>query len=263
MMKMRNVMTGMALSGALLASASVAKANAYMELISGSTTVQVEPGGAIVASGPYTDNFSAQMGHGVIFVGAIGSWSVNIASGAQSGSLANPQHSLNITLTDNINGSSTQTHGLELIYSSDSYDLGTMSNPGHYDFGASDGGGNSLTATVSGYYNYGALFTGGSLPTYESHSHLMGSWTLPKTFAQSDQNLNMPIYGDDSITEVMLFGANTASITPQKVTMNVAASFTPYVPPGVVPDGGMTASMVGAALLGLVGLRSKFGAKRA
>jgi hypothetical protein len=280
MMNTKNLMTGVVLTGALLVSASVAKANAYMELISGATTVQVEPGGVLVHSGPFSVNFYSQVGNGAVFVGTVGSWSVDIASGAQSGNLGNPQHSLNVTLTDNINGGTTQTHGLELIYSSGDYNLGTMANPGHYDWGASDSGGNSLTSTMTGYYNRTGIFTGGSLAGYESHSVSLepsspvstppgapldpaGPWVLPATFAANYQNVNVPIYGNDAITEIMLFGGTTGTIKSQKVTLNVSESFTPYVPPGVVPDGGMTATMVGAALLGLVGLRSKFGGKRA
>src|SRR5580693_720235 len=99
MMKTKILVTGMALSGALFVSAPVAKANAYMELISGGTKVQIEPGGAIVANGSYTDDFSSQLGNGALFVGAIGSWTVDIASGGESGGF-------NITLTDNINGNS-------------------------------------------------------------------------------------------------------------------------------------------------------------
>jgi hypothetical protein len=58
-----------------------------------------------------------------------------------------------------------------------------------------------------------------------------------------------------------LFGGTTGTITPQQATMNATASFTTYVPPPVT-DGGLTAGMAGAALLCVMGLRSKFGVKR-
>jgi hypothetical protein len=241
MMKTNKFITGMALAGALLASASVAKADAYMELISGSTTVQIKSGGTIVATGPYTDNYSSQAGDGALFVGTVGTWSVDIASGGESGGF-------NVTLTDNINGSTTQTNGLEVIFSSGSYALN-----GKYNFGASDSGGNSLTAAVSGYYSTNLYQGVGSLGTS------LGSWVLPKSLAASDQNSNIPINSAEYITEEMLFGGTTGTITSQKVTINATASFTPVA---AVPDGGMTASMIGCALLGLVGLRSKFGCKR-
>jgi hypothetical protein len=254
-MNIRTLITGMALTGALLASASVAKANAYMELISGSTTVQIEPGGAIHHSGPYTDQFSSQVGDGALFIGVIGSWGVDIASGGESGGF-------NVTLTDNINGNITQTHGLEVIFSSGGYALS-----GGYNFGGSDAGGNSLATTIGGFYS-SSLYTGsGSLgtsmepSTFVSATDPKGPWILPKTLAASYQNTDIQISGTKYITETMLFGGTTGTIPSQKVTMNATASFTPYRPV-VVPDGGTTATMVGSALLGLVGLRSKFGAKR-
>lgn len=248
----------MALTGALLMGASVAKGNAYMELISGATTVEIEPGGGIVASGPYTDAFSSQTGNGALFVGAIGSWAVDIASGGQAGGF-------NITLTDNINGSVTQTHGLEVIYSSGSYDLA-----GHYNYGASDSGGNSLTAEVGGYYS-STLYQGSgplgtslepSGPGPFTASDPAGTWVLPQTFAASYQNVDIPISDSEYITELMLFGGTTGTIPAQTVSMNVTASFTPYHSPNLVSDGGMTAAMAGCTLLGLVGMRSKFGDRR-
>jgi hypothetical protein len=250
LIKMRSLITKLALAAALLLRGSVAQAHAYLELISGSTTVQVEPGGAIVGSGPFIDDFSDQIGNGAILMGTIGSWSVNIATGAQSGLNTAPT----IALTDNINGTTTQTHGLEVIYSSGGYALS-----GNYSFGASDTGGNSLTATVSGYYS-SKEFLGGSLSSYEGGSTLMGSWGLPETIAASDQNKHVPINGTQYLTEVMLFGGTTGTITPQEATMNVAALFSP-APVSPVPDCGITAFMLGSALLGLAGLRSKFGAK--
>jgi hypothetical protein len=264
-MKTKSLVTGMALTGALLASASVAKANAFMELISGSSVVKINPG---MPDNIYGGNYEGQTGDGAIFVGTIGTWSVDIASGGESGAF-------NVTLSDNINSSTTQTHGLEVIFSSGAYNLGTLADPGHYNYGASDSGGNSLTATVTGYYNTSAMYTGtGSLHSYENSSVSLepsstvsptdpaGPWVLQKTYAQSYQNVDIPIYGNDYITEVMLFGGTTGTIPAQKVTMNAVASFTPYVTPSQVPDGGATATMAGCTLLGLVGLKSKFGSKR-
>jgi hypothetical protein len=237
MMETKRLVMELALTGALMVSASVAKANAYMELISGETTIQVTGPLGIV-----NGNIQGVTGNGAVFIGTIGSWSLDIASGGESGTY-------NVTLIDNINGGGMQTDGLEVIFSSGAFPLS-----GAYNFGASDSGGNSLPATVSGYYS-SSLYTGsGSLGTS------LGSWTLPKTFIQSDVNTNIALSGTDYITEKMLFGGTTGPITPQNVTMNATASFTPFVP--AVQDGGMTLTMVGATLLGMVGIRSKFGAKR-
>jgi hypothetical protein len=236
MINTKTLITGMALTGALFESASVAKADAYMELISGNTTIQVT--GPVGITG---GNYEGVSGNGAIFVGTVGSWSVDIASGGNSGGF-------DVTLIDNINGSTTQTHGLEVIFSSGSYPLN-----GHYNFGASDSGGNNLPATVSGYYSK-SLYTGsGSMGTS------LGSWTLGETYAQSFQNTNIVLSGESYITEEMLFGSSTGAIPPKEASMNATASFTPTL----VPDGGTTAAMVGASLLGLAGLRSKFGIVRA
>jgi hypothetical protein len=235
MMILKTIMKGMTLAGTLLASASVVKAEAFMELISGGSMIQVTgPVGRSSAG-----NYEGVSGNDAIFVGTIGSWSVDIATGGNSGGF-------NVTLIDDINGATTQTDGLEVVFSSGSYNL-----HGLYNFGASDSGGNSLTATVSGFYS-GTLFTGhGSMGTS------LGSWTLGKTYADTFQNTDIPLTGAKFITEEMVFGGGTGPITPQNVTMNACASFTD--PP--VPDGGMTAAMVGATLLGLAGFRSKFCAK--
>ena len=243
MIKIKVLMTGTALTGALLMSASVAKANAYMELISGSTTVQVEPGGVVVGNGSYTTDYALQSGNGALFIGTIGSWGVDIASGAESGSLS-------VTLVDNINGDTTQTHGLEILFSSGSYALS-----GSYNFGVSDSGGNSLIAAVSGWTS-SSLYTGSG-----SKGTSLGSWTLGATYAQSFQNTNIALSGSQYVTEELLFGGTTGTITPQQATMNATASFTTYVPPPVT-DGGLTAGRAGAALLCVMGLRSKFGVKR-
>jgi len=209
-----------------------------------------------VGHGSFTDEFSSQVGDGALYVGSIGSWAVDIASGGEAGGL-------NITLTDNINGNTTQTHGLEVLYSSGAYGL-----DGNYNFGASDSGGNSLTAQVTGYYG-NTLYEGtGSKGTslepssFVSPTDPAGPWTLQKTFAQSYQNIDIPISGIDYITEEMVFGGGTGRIPPQRVSMNAVASFTPYTAPSAVPDGAVTFTLTGATLLGMIGLRSKFGAHR-
>jgi hypothetical protein len=241
-MRIHALFTGMALTGVLLSVPSVVKADAYMELISGSSTVQVT--GPLGLNG---GNFDGVFGNGALFIGDVGTWKVDIAAGG------NLPGGFNVTLTDVVNSPNAQAQGLEVIFSSGSYPLS-----GSYVFGASDAGGNSLTATVSGY-DSSALYTGtGSMGTS------LGSFTLGTTYAQSFQTSPVLMSGTQYITETLLFGGTTGTLPgqPGPVTMNATASFVD--PPdvnevAVVPDGGMTLTMAGLALAGLAGLRSKFG----
>jgi hypothetical protein len=229
MMKTKTLITGMALTGALLMSASVVKANAYLELISGTSTVTIPAA-----------NFGP---NGVGFDGTVGSWNLDLASGSSSGSLT-------VNLENQSANSSTQTAGLEIIYSSGSYGAA-----GNYTFGASSAGGNTLASTAQGYES-SSLWTGvGSFGTS------LGSALGVPAVSVSSSSEGGSISGLYYITEVMIIGNPAAgSISPARNEVaQVDASF--RVTP--VPDGGMTLTMAGSVFMGLAGLRSKFAAKRA
>jgi hypothetical protein len=226
MMKTKTLITTVALTGALLASASVAKANAYMELISGSSSVIVPAANV----GP----------NGISFVGTVGSWSLDIATGLSSGSLV-------VGLNDLSQNTGLQTAGLEVIYSS-----GVYSASGKWTFGASDPGGESLAAQAQAWKSPTLFIAGGSLGTQ------LGSTLNLATTPTSLQDSGT-IGGWYYLNEVLIIGdPSQNSIHPGHFEYaNLDATFTV-----ATPDGGMTLSMVGSVLLGLAGLRSKFGAKR-
>lgn len=218
----------MALTGALLASASVAKANAFLELISGVTTVTVPAA-----------NFGP---NGVGFDGQVGSWDLDLASGSSSGGLT-------VNLENQSANSLKQTSGLEIIYSSGSYSAG-----GTYVLGASSAGGNTLASTVQGYTST-SLWTGGAFGT-----QLGSTLGVPASIVSSSKETGS-ISGPFYVTEVLTIGnPATGSINPSATEVaQVDASF--HVT--AVPDSGLTLGMAGSVFMGLAGLRSKFGAKRA
>jgi len=240
-----------------MASASVAKANAYMELISGTSTVQIMPGAAmntVVHSGSYSLTFSDQVGNSADFIGTVGSWTLDISSGTSSGDI-------NIQLQNTSTGSAV-TKGLEIIYSSGTYSLN-----GQYLDGAAETGPNTLSSTVQGYAG-GSLYTGsGSMGTALATATTAPGYTpavtaatgftlLPNKPGTQESTLPITLNGSYAITEVINIAAPSSPGHYQYVAATASFNSVP------VPDGGMTASMIGSALLGLVGLRSKFCSKR-
>jgi hypothetical protein len=226
MMKTKTLITTVALTGALLASASVAKANAYMELISGTSSVIIP---------------AANLGpNGITWAGTVGSWDLDIATGTSSGSLV-------VGLNDLSQNAGLQTAGLEVIYSSGQY-----GQDGKWTFGASDPGGESLTAQAQAWESPTLYIAGGSLGTQ------LGS-TLALAMAPTAKQDSGTISGSYYLNEVLIVGdPSQNSIHPgHNEFANLDATFRV-----TTPDGGMTLSMVGSVLLGLAGLRSKFGAKR-
>jgi len=259
-----------------MASASVAKADAYMELISGNNVVQLQPGTVInglpfpLGPGPQSGPFAGDSGsysitvayadggsgNAALFDGSVGSWTVNVSSGSSAGNV-------NITLTDQSSGN-TVNAGLQIIYSSSPYILS-----GKYLDGAAETGLNGVAADVQGYTSAG-LYTGGGLGTLTPlatpttapglvTSSAIG-FVLPKlTPGTNESTKPITINGTYAVTESISFLAPTS---PGAVSVSASGSFNNYVPPAV-PDGSTTASLLGCTLLGLTGLRSKFGAKRA
>jgi hypothetical protein len=124
-MKTKTLVATVALAGALLAGASTAKANASLDLISGTSTV-----------------VGAVSGNDGEYFGTVGGWSVNAAFGLNS--------LLEVTLEDTSSGN--PGHGLEVVYTSGPYIFS-----GAYTFGASDPGLNTLAGQASGYYSPTAI----------------------------------------------------------------------------------------------------------
>jgi hypothetical protein len=220
MMKTKTLVATVALAGAVLAGTSTAKANATLELISGSATA-----------------FGTVSGDDAVYVGSVGGWSVNVASGLAD--------SLNVSLSDSSHG--TPTAGLEIIYISGTYSFG-----GGYTFGASDPGLNTLNGTAQGFYSATAPALGGPYGTA-----LAGSpFSLPAIVAASPQ-LTGSLVGNDYITEILTFG-NPAAGSLTGISQHVQGQISFQGSGSVVPDGGLTLGMIGSVMVGLAGLRSKF-----
>jgi hypothetical protein len=220
----KSILATMTVAAAILASASLAKADAFLELLSGGTSV-------IVPAANFGPN-------GVGYVGSIGSWTADIASGSSSGSLV-------IGLQNQSENSGVQTSGLEVIYSSGSY---SASGSGLWGVGTS---GAQTLPTVASVYKSATLWTGsGSLGT------LLASLTQPAGPAGGSSVDAGIIGGTYYITEELLIGSIAPGSIHEYVYSDVNATLT------IMPDGGLTIAMLGAALIGLSGIRSKFG-KRA
>jgi hypothetical protein len=245
MIKTKQLLTGVALTGTLLASATAARANAYMELISGGSTVTLSTAGAVSGSGSYSILYGSETGNSGVLLATVGGWTMDVAIGNSSGAL-------NIVLSDQVT-SIGATAGLEIIYSSGAYALN-----GKYSFGASDSGANSLPLTVNGYEKTGSQYVGsGSMGTALNPTPDNLPITVPASITTGPISLDGSYY----ITEVLNFGPPVGGTRSTSYSLNGSASFSDYVAPPPAPDGGMTVAMFGAVLTGFVGLRSKFAAK--
>jgi hypothetical protein len=212
-------------AAALLASAPFANANAFLELISGGNSVIVTPGNL----GP----------NSVGYIGSIGSWSLDIATGSSSGSLV-------VGLQNQSINAPSQTSGLEVIYSSGGY---SQTGTGYWGIGTS---GIQTLGTVASVYRSASLYSGvGSLGT------LLGpALTAPAGAASSSSEDVGAVSGTYYITEELLIGNPAPNSIHEFVYSEVNATFT------VVPDGGLTVALLGCVFIGLAGIRSKLG-KRA
>jgi len=220
----KSILATMTVAVAILASASLAQANAYLELISGGVSVVVPAA-----------NFGP---NGAGYVGSIGSWTADIASGSSSGALV-------VGLENQSENGGVQTSGLEVIYSSGAYSL---AGGAYWGVGTS---GVQTLGTVASVYSSASLWTGsGSLGT------LLGSLTQPAGPAGGHSESVGLVGGTYYITEVLMIGDIAPNSIHEYVYSEVNATFT------VVPDGGLTIAMLGAVLIGVSSIRSKFG-KRA
>jgi hypothetical protein len=224
-MKTTTLIMTVAITGALLATASVAKANAYLTLDSGGTIINV-----------------ASSTDGVAYSGPVGSWTVDIATATSSGKLT-------VELADSTENSGKQTSGLEVIYSS-----GFYNTDGSYDFGASTSGSQTLASTASAYTG-SMLYTSG-VGGLGSLSQISGTISMPTHSFGADEFGT--IGGSYYLTEVLTIGTIAPGSIGEFVHANLGETFTVTA----VPDSGITLTMAGAVFMGLAGLRSKFGAKR-
>jgi len=223
---------GMALTGALLASASVAKANAYLDVISGASSTSM----------------SVATGQDISYTGSIGSYTVDVSSGTETAGF-------DITLTESAgDGTTLETAGLEIIYSS-----GIYTTFGPWVEGLSSSGGDTLSSAGS-FYTSPVLYTGG--PALTGLTQLGPTLTGPAAPFLSTATGSLT--GSYDLTEVMTFGnpaAGSLGTPGQPEHASLTQSYSVVVGTAA-PDGGMTLAMMGFVTMGLAGLRSKFGAKR-
>jgi len=227
-MNTKTLFTTMALTGALIASTTVAKANAYLELTSGSHTSHVTS--------------SSSLGL-LTFTGAVGSWTANVTTG--NATLA----PLALDVGTTSSGASIN-HALEIIYSTGSYDA-----LGAFNLNTSSSSSPASMKITTAAYSGPALYTGGSL----AGMTLLAPIATFGAHGSSDQNgtLASPL---DYYSEIITI--SFASYPVATVSASLDSQFI-LTPPRLVPDGGMTMIMLGSALAGLTIFRSKLGAKSA
>jgi len=215
------ILTAMTVA-ALVASAPLARANAFLELVSGTTTI------------------TTSLGNNASFTGiTLGSWSIDIeASGTGH---ATPTLSVNLNTQSSGNN---VTEGLSAYYSSGSYLVG----PGTGTFSISQSG-NTLAFTGELYTSTTGLWTGsGSLGTL-----FMSQLSLPVAASgNKSESGAFPSGPTVWVTEELDFGGG--GLAPSGggyQDMNSTASL------NVAPDGGLTLVMLGFSLVVLAGIRSR------
>jgi hypothetical protein len=171
-MKTKTLVMGMALTGALLASASVVKANAFLEVSSGATVSSTSAAGAQSS---------------LEIVGPIGNWintEINTADAADA--------PLEIDVSNQ--GSGKNVAPLEIIYST-----GTYPAAGAWNLFSSSTSG-SVTVSLSAYSGT-SLYTGGPL----TGMTLLASQTMHASALDSSGLLHIPL---DYFTEIITVTPN-------------------------------------------------------
>ena len=200
-----------------LFAANTANAIPTLKLSDGITTVTVGDGQIGVVS-----DLSAQTG-AVTFIGAVGSWIVNVSTGISDpilGSPTNPHMDLN-SVNVNVSGGS-----------------GT-------DF--------AMEALIGGTLNLAS----GSLLTYNTYASATNS-LFAETHLLTSQTFNPGAFSgtDAGSFPVTPFPA-PYSLTQKVVITHGAAGSTSFNAALQVPDGGTTVALLGFVLLGVEGLRRK------
>jgi hypothetical protein len=224
MMKTKTLVTTLALTGALLASASVAKANAFLEL-----TTTTGMGGNEINLSTATDPAT--------LAASVGGWSAVTEIGASASSPLE----IDLSISSASSGPGPN-QDLWIIYSTDNVG-GPVS-------------GSYLLDTISGGQNVGTVKTWVYNNDLITSKVAIGALPLAGAFAgltfagHGSADTTGTVAGMNDFTEIIEVipgsGHNTVSID---------SNFS-------VPDGGSTVAMFGSLLMGLAGIRSKFG-KRA
>ena len=226
----KTILATMTVAAALVASAPLAKANAFLEVISGSSS-------ASTASG--SDN--ATLGS------TVGGWTVSTQTGSSS--------VFGISLNSQNQGP-VNAGNLEIIYSS-----GTYPSTGIWKFGGSSTSTGAVNPTIdyTAYaYQYsagGALYGQGGL-----RGSLLDTLSLGpnQSIAPYDGAISGVLGNFTEILYIDVVSVPSAD-NAEGIEASVQTQFQVYP---VVPDGGLTLAMLGSVLVGVAGIRYKFG-KRA
>ena len=243
-MNTKTLITGLALTGALMAGTSAVKANAFLEVISGTTYTTVSVGAG-------NDNAAS--------TASIGGWNLQYSiNGTGSGGGGE----LDVALDAQTRGASP-SHGLTIIYSSgDPYSL-----QGIWSFGSSEQNAQTVSSAASVYYSStiyappSPAYNLGSLGTQLGTTITFGP--TPTGNSQSEGPYGDPL-NSYYITELLQIagGASSLVVTTSEPTARGAVYHGGIDFQAVsVPDGGMTISLLGVAFLGIAGIRSKFARK--
>ena len=224
-MKTKTLVTTMALTGALLATASVAKANAFLELFTAGSA-------PATMSGP-------GLGTITTLTATVGPWTVVSESGNPT---ANP-FNVDLSVTGN---DSPETQPLWILYS-----INNIGGPftGSYDLNTDSNGENTKTVNTWVY----DLYVGAAI------NPLGATGTLAPANAFAKQSIANDSSANTTGTVTLTAYTELIEVLPGKGAnkLSIDSNFT------AVPDGGTTLMLLGSALTGLAGLRSKFGFKRA
>lgn len=227
-MNKKLILASLVATGALLVSASSARANAVLTLLAGisSTSITLPNNTA----GGFTT---------IAFDG----WTVTSDTGDNTGgTLSSPF--LNVS-SQSQGGSSPQA--LEVIWSQTDYTFnGTLEASLTQVFGQG--------VTMNTFENTANVAATGSLYPVTPAGTLLTTQIIGPGPGQAAANMFATVSGSPyALTEELLISATTAQASVQ------GNLFVPFVP--TVPDSGLTLTMLGACFLGVAGLRSKWSFK--
>jgi hypothetical protein len=155
-----------------------------------------------------------------------------------------------------VSGGGSPTHGLTILYSSGAY-----SEDGSYTFSGTENAG-TVGSTVALYLaSTGPANNLSAIPGDLGTLQALFALTTPGGGSSSSPTHMGTTTGTYYVNELMTIGGGgSVTLSGVAATANVQDTLTVS---GAVPDSGMTMTMLGSVMMGLAGLRSKFGAKRA
>ena len=245
----KSILATMTVAAALVASSPLAKANAFLEVVSGALN------STTVVTGSDSGTLSA----------SIGGWTISTETGISS--------VFGITLTSSSTGPAT-AGPLTVYYSSGAYAqtglwvLGASTTstaeqalhgipigvtPPTIDYSAavySNPLGTGATTGVGNALNRGT-YGGGTLGGQLGLTDLLG----PNANAPQQFGLLLGALGN--FTEILTI--NPILVPAHTVQMNAEIQTSFSIIPITVPDGGLTIALLGSVLIGLAGIRCKFG----